>query len=110
MRRFAANPYRIDMINEDRYTSRSADNVRAYAHEYVLGDGSPSSKHGVWCRQGEQVLGATVLIASGGATGVHERSMLILGSHAYVAVGDQVALRQRDRCRDLLPGRLDGTG
>ena len=36
MRRFAATPYRIDMINEDCYTSRSADNVRAYAHECAL--------------------------------------------------------------------------
>lgn len=91
MRFFVAESYRLTLINEDCYKPRSVDNIRTYSNEYVLGDGRPSSTHGVWCQQGEKILGSAVLLAGGGASGVHEHSMLALDSRVFVAVGDQVA-------------------
>ena len=88
---FVAAPYRIDLIYEDCYTSHSADNMRRYSHEYVFCETRPSSKHGVLCWRAEVLLGSTVLLAGGGGTGVHKHSLLVLGSCAYVGVGDQVA-------------------
>ena len=76
---------RIEILNEIGYSFQSADNPRAYPFELNLaGKGErPSSVHGVL------IDGSPVAIfgTSGGATGVHEHSLLSLERIHYLAVG-----------------------
>ena len=88
--RFQADALTIEIIPEDfRYDPSSADNVRTYERAYRLGD-SQSSVHGVKVYADEHLIASAVLIAGGGASGVHERSALVAPSVIYVAIGDHV--------------------
>lgn len=78
---------RVQIINEPSYSFGSADNVRRYDTEVDLTDGyRPSSVHGVIV-DGRPTL---VIGDAGGASGVHDHSLLILDSRAFVAVGAHV--------------------
>ena len=78
---------RVSLINEPAYTFGSADNSRHYDSEVDLTDGCrPSSIHGV-IFDGRPVI---VIADSGGASGIHEHSLLIHESQAYIAVGAHV--------------------
>jgi hypothetical protein len=78
---------RVQIINEPSYSFGSADNLRRYDTEVDLTDGyRPSSVHGVIV-DGRPTL---VIGDAGGASGVHDHSLLILDSRAFVAVGAHV--------------------
>ncbi len=91
MTAYPAGTYEVELIDEPWYTIGSAANARDYNREYLFCEEHPSSKHGVICRQGNSNRGSAVLLAGGGATGIHDHSLLALTQHVYVAVGDQVA-------------------
>ncbi|MDQ8181875.1 hypothetical protein [Pelagicoccus sp. SDUM812005] len=76
----------IEFIDEPTYTFGSTDNLRSYPIEWLDGTGQPVSSHGILI-EGKPFA---VIGAFGGATGVHENSMLQLNGIAYFAVGDQV--------------------
>ena len=46
------------------------------------------------CRSGDKVLGSAIVIAGGGTSGVHSRSMIARRRRCYVAVGDHVLCLQ----------------
>ena len=78
---------RVTLINEPVYSFGSADNVRRYNTEVDLTDGcQPSSIHGLTV-DGRPTM---VIADSGGASGVHEHSLLIHDTRVYVAVGAHV--------------------
>lgn len=82
----------IELTDEPAYTFGSADNAHAYAHAYLLEPESrASSTRGVRCFVDGQPRGSVVLGASGGHTGVHEHSCVVLVDRCLVAVGDRVA-------------------
>ncbi len=88
--RLQADALTIEIIPEDfRYDPSSADNIRTYERAYRLGD-PQSSVHGVKVYADEHLIASAVLIAGGGASGVHERTVLVAPSVIYVAVGDHV--------------------
>ena len=81
--------YEIVVENDDTYTVGSADNIRSYDIEYSLGEESfyPSSQHSVTVKSGDRILGSCILLAAGGASGVHEHSALLHENSCIVAVG-----------------------
>lgn len=84
-------PYALELIDDRTFTPGSADNVRSYAHEYALAEaGVATSRHGIVCRANNRVLGSAVILAQGGASGVHANSMIASRRRCFVAVGDYV--------------------
>ncbi len=87
----------IELINERAYTFGSVDNVRRYKFEkhfdkqYV-----PSSIHGVLLN-GEPLA---VFGSSGGGTGIHEHSAILMNDDMYLAVGNHLV------CMALQPFKL----
>jgi hypothetical protein len=84
---FTSDKWTVLMIDEPTYTFGSADNVRTYEHEYDLASPShhPASKHGIIAGAVSAVIGA-----GGGCSAVHKHSLVIVGDHCFVAVGDYV--------------------
>ena len=77
----------ILVVNEVTHTFGSADNLHAYPDEVDLSqDGYRASAHGVWL-DGNPVA---VFSSSGGATGVHPYSALVLDDRIYLAVSNHV--------------------
>lgn len=78
---------RVKLVNEPTYSFGSADNPRRYDTEIDLTGGcQASSIHGLIIDDRP-----TLIIGdSGGASGVHEHSLLFLDSQIYVAVGAHV--------------------
>jgi outer membrane protein assembly factor BamB len=85
----------IEVVNEPTYRFGSADNVRAYPFARKLQNESSeaTSIHGL-ILDGKPLA---VFGRGGGASGVHERSLVYCERHAYLAVGDCVI------CVDLEP-------
>jgi hypothetical protein len=81
--------YKVTMINDSAYISGSADNSRAYDKEIVLGetDWYMPSKHGIVAQGHEAKSHSAILLASGGATGVHAHSALLHGDLCIAAAG-----------------------
>ncbi len=78
---------RVALIDEPTYSFGSADNSRCYKTEIDLTGGcQASSIHGLIVDDRP----ALVIGGSGGASGVHEHSMLFLESRIYVAVGAHI--------------------
>lgn len=87
----------VELISERAYTFGSVDNVRQYKFEkhfdkqYV-----PSSRHGVLLN-GEPLA---VFGSSGGGTGIHDHSAILMNDDIYLAVGNHLA------CMALQPFKL----
>jgi hypothetical protein len=81
--------YEIVIENVETYTAGSVDNIHSYDIEYSLGDASfrPSSQHSIVVRNGNNVLRSCILLADGGATGIHKNSALIYDNSCIIAVG-----------------------
>ncbi len=90
--RWERGRYALEMMDEPAYSFGSADNPRSYAHEYLFDSAyRPSSMHGLACFEARQARSSAILGASGGGTGVHGRSCVLLQDRCFVAVGDRVA-------------------
>jgi hypothetical protein len=87
---FSTDKYELELIDEPLYTPGSADNVRSYSREYKLTDAEtrPSSRHGLILRDGNTPERSCILLAGGGATGLHGHSAVTLDDICFVAVGD----------------------
>ena len=87
---FSTDKHELELIDEPLYTPGSADNVRSYSREYKLTDAEtrPSSRHGLILRDGNTPARSCILLAGGGATGLHEHSAVTLDDTCFVAVGD----------------------
>jgi hypothetical protein len=78
----------LTLLKEPTYTAGSADNARDYEREYDFARGNrPSSVHGLICREPDGGEHSCVLLAGGGADGVHEHSAVIADGRCFVAVG-----------------------
>ncbi len=85
----------IIIQNDDNYTPKSSDNKYTYDKEYFIDDGTYiTSKHSVVVNISKDNTYSCILLASGGASGVHNHSALIYRNRCIVAVGPyMVALR-----------------
>ncbi|HEY0683790.1 MAG TPA: hypothetical protein VGD45_15765 [Steroidobacter sp.] len=77
----------IEVVNGPTYTFGSADNVRSYSvTKNFAGVSRPSSIHGL-ILDGVPIA---VFGQAGGASGVHEHSLVYVDGLLYLAVGDSV--------------------
>jgi len=88
--RLEADGLMIEIIPEVfRYDPTSADNKHSYDRVYRFAD-HQSSVHGVKVFADGDLLASAVLIAGGGASGIHDHSALAGPKIIYIAVGDHV--------------------
>ncbi|RZK70863.1 MAG: hypothetical protein EOO85_20625, partial [Pedobacter sp.] len=83
---------RIEVLDEPNYKVGSADNNFNYSSSY-FGDGAkeyPTSRHGIKVFQDEVQINNCVLIASGGATGIHQNSSLVDNDHLLICCCDTI--------------------
>jgi hypothetical protein len=87
---FRTDKYELELIDEPLYSPGSADNVHSYSREYKLTDAEtpPSSGHGLILRDGNAPARSCILLAGGGATGLHKHSAVTLDDTCFVAIGD----------------------
>jgi hypothetical protein len=92
-----------------RYDVRSADNVSAPGQEYFIEDDGyrPSSRHRVTVKLGGDVVSSQVLLAGGGASGVHVHSAFVRGDTCFIAVGPFVCAVELPMLRLLWHTRVD---
>ncbi len=80
--------YEVTLRDEPVYSRNSADNPRAYIHEYCRSDEYQHvSAHGVRVRENDEMLASAILLGVGGATGVNENSVAFDGEALYMACG-----------------------
>lgn len=84
--------YEIDITAESPaipcYNAESADNV-GLQEEYFFGDDGycPSSRLRVVVRHGDEIIASRVLLANGGATGVHDHTAFVHENNCIIAIG-----------------------
>lgn len=91
--------YDVVISDDYDYTSGSVDNTCAYSAEYDLTDKNyaPSSRHAVRVEKNDAEVASCILLAGGGASGVHEQSGVIHEDSCLVAVGSFVCLLRLPR-------------
>ena len=88
---FHSENYIVKLIDESYYSINSTDNIRSYTTEYLFNEESHySSKHGLIVHDNLDHAHDCILIAGGGPSGAHKRSLVIVDDRCYVAVGDHV--------------------
>ena len=81
--------YEVTLRDEPVYSRNSADNPRAYVHEFCRSNEYQHvSAHGVNVRDNGETLASAILLGVGGATGVNENSLAFDGKDLYMASGD----------------------
>lgn len=84
--------YKIELINESSYTMNSADNTSNYNFVYQDGESKfyQSTKHGVKVYIDEKLFKSAVVCATAGATGVHEKSAVIVDEDVLICCADKI--------------------
>jgi hypothetical protein len=90
-----AGKYRVLIANDPAHAVDSAENVYSYQHVYHLDDArveyAVTSRHAVRVLDGDELLASCILLAGGGATGIHEHSAIIHDESCVIAVGPFMA-------------------
>jgi hypothetical protein len=89
---FVNGSFVVSLVDEPIYSVRSVDDPRTYDREYDFTEAGyrASSRHGICCREPNGSEHSCILLVGGGASGIHERSAVIVGQHCFVAVGDMI--------------------
>jgi hypothetical protein len=86
-----SGPFVLTLLDDQTYTSGSADNARTYDREYCfIQEYQPVSQYGLVCQGPEGETKSCILLAGGGATCVHQHSAIVLNGFCHVAVGDMI--------------------
>ena len=87
--------YSIDIVDDQTYSTNSADNLSHYNKIYF--DGSinqdrfyPTSKHAIRIMQHDQELSSAIICEVGGGTTVHDKSFIIFDNSLYICCCDNV--------------------
>lgn len=95
MLELVAGKCHVIIANDPMYAIGSADNVRSYDHEYHLdnarADYAVTSRHTVTVTNDNKTIAACILLAGGGASGIHEHSAIIHHDSCFIAVGPFLA-------------------
>ena len=85
------SPYRIKLVDAEKYTLSSVDNIEVYDIEYFQDNRyRPTSKHGIRLFENGQEIKSAIVCATGGATGIHENSAIIADSALYLCCCDNI--------------------
>jgi hypothetical protein len=92
-----------------RFREDSSDNAAGGARECFIEeeDYAPSSRSLITVRSGEEIVGSLVLLACGGATGVHARSAFLRAGICFVAIGPFVCALEIPSLKPLWHTRVD---
>ena len=92
MIRLNFDEYEIELINESSYSENSVDNVSKY--DFVYRDEEPkfyrSTNHGIKIFKTDKLFKSAVVCATGGATGIHEYSAVIVDEDILICCADKV--------------------
>lgn len=84
--------YQLSVNDDPLHTNGSADNLCQYDFYYRFGERNlVTSRHAVKVWHDEVVLRSCLLSASGGASGIHDRSAIIHDDQCLVAIGPFIA-------------------
>jgi len=85
------NNYKVSLIDEPAYNLNSMDTVRDYRSELCSHDAyEPCCAHGVIIGDIKSPKTSTIIIGTGGATGVHKDSIAYTQNICFIAAGDSV--------------------
>jgi hypothetical protein len=89
MLRLVKDNYEVVLLNDPAYTVNSTDNTRSYDTEFMLAErqSHASSQHGITVESPGSMAQSCIILAEGGATGIHEHSAILHGGRYIVAVG-----------------------
>lgn len=82
----------IEVLDEPTYKFGSADNNFVYSKTY-FGDNAeqhPTSKHGIKIYSDDKIIDSSIIIGSGGATGIHQNSSLLDSDQLLLCCCDTV--------------------
>jgi hypothetical protein len=86
-----AGTFQLTIIDEPDYHVGSTANPRRYDQLYNFDqEYRPSTQYGLVCLDAQQKRRSCLLLASAGATSVHEHSAVVVREQCFVAVGDQL--------------------
>lgn len=91
--RLAHGSHVIEVVNDSSYSLGSRDNQARYQREEILGDAQfqLTSRHGLISMLAGAPIASVTFGATGGASGVHERSLALLEDVGFLAVGPFIA-------------------
>lgn len=92
MNRYQYNDLTIEVLDEPTYKFGSSDNNFNYIKHY-FSDGAteyPASKHGIKIYKDDQIIDSCIIIGSGGATGIHQKSSLLDEDQLLISCCDTV--------------------
>ena len=89
--------FEIDIIDESMYSLNSADNVRQYDIEYILGENyGTTPRFGIYVKNKEAKENKCFILGNRiGSSTPHEKSAIVVDDHLYIAIGNLVC------CLDL---------
>ncbi len=83
----------VQLVDEPEYAFGSRGNRPRYEREEVLGDArfELSSRHALICMRDGAPFASVIFGAVGGASGVHEHSLVLQGDLGFLAIGAFIA-------------------
>jgi len=85
------NNYKISLIDEPAYGQNPMDNARVYRSDLCRHNAyEPCCAHGVIVDDIESPETSTIILGTGGATGVHKNSIAHTQNICFIAAGDSV--------------------
>ncbi|MBW8864150.1 MAG: hypothetical protein JF609_04355 [Verrucomicrobia bacterium] len=90
--KLAFEQYTIVLEDDHNYSVNSADNTRSYSQHHQLTDGGYqfSSKHSVSLFRDNEPVNSCIVLAEGGASGIHPHSAAIHRECCFIAVGPMI--------------------
>ena len=92
MIRLTFGEYEIELIDESSYTHDSVDNTSNYELVYQDEESKiyQSTNHGIKVFKDENLYKSAVICATGGVTGIHENSAVIVDEDVLVCCADKI--------------------
>ena len=82
----------IEVLDEPTYKFGSTDNNFNYSKHYFGDEATeyPTSKHGIKIYQDDQIIDNSIIIGSGGSTGIHQNSSLLDNDQLLICCCDAI--------------------
>jgi hypothetical protein len=85
------NGYTVDIFDDPTFRPGSTDNSIKYDNVYYDDtEFQPTSKHGIKITKGGQRITSAIICETGGATGIHDNSFIVVGDNLLICCCDTV--------------------
>jgi len=83
--------YRIELIDESKYSSNSTGNVFQYDQQFVNGqEYEPSTQIGIKLYDGENIISNAIIKSTGGSSIIHQTSQILSNDRLTICCADSV--------------------